>query len=172
MFYLYELFTNVFLKWLFLQGSQEPILSNKRLYPNFARTNPSNYKAVTKILELVEARRWKRVTIMYQPDRFWKTMKRHLAHHLKQKGIKISRKIKIDKDFDEVFDINSDQYEGDTIAKSTMNADSQGWLTIFLHQQSDYVCFKQLQKRSVIGCFCFLIQLLIRMTILSKILCS
>ena len=69
-------------------------------------------------------------------------MKRHLAHHLKQKGIKISRKIKIDKDFDEVFDINSDQYEGDTIAKSTMNADSQGWLTIFLHQQSDYVCFK------------------------------
>ena len=99
-------------------------------------------------------------------------MKRHLAHHLKQKGIKISRKIKIDKDFDEVFDINSDQYEGDTIAKSTMNADSQGWLTIFLHQQSDYVCFKQLQKRAVIGCFCFLIQLLIRMTILSKILCS
>ena len=33
-------------------------------------------------------------------------------------------------------------------------------------------CFEQLQKRPVIGCFRFLIQLLIRMTILYKILCS
>ena len=44
-----------------------------------------------------------------------------------------------------------------------------GTLCIYRLDKTRRECFEQLKKRSVIGCFSFLIQLLIRMTILYKI---
>lgn len=79
-------------------GCQSPRLSDKRLYPNFARISPGNYKAVGKILALLEAKKWKRVSIMYQPDRFWKILKKHLIRQLSGKNITVGRKIKLDQD--------------------------------------------------------------------------
>ena len=73
-----------------MQNSQDTHVSNKKLYPNFARTNPQHSTAALKILSFVKANGLKRVSIVQQEGRKWASMRRYLSRLLRSKGVKIA----------------------------------------------------------------------------------
>ena len=80
---------------VFLQDCQNSHVSNKRLYPNFARTNPQHSRAAFKILDLLKEKSWTQVNVVYQTSRKWIVFKRFLLRLLKRKGVEVRRRLRI-----------------------------------------------------------------------------
>jgi hypothetical protein len=78
-----------------MQDCQNVRVSNKMLYPNFARTNPQHEKALLKVLSLVKAKGLKRVNIIYEDTHEWLGLKERLVRLLKRRNVKIVSSNKI-----------------------------------------------------------------------------
>ena len=68
---------------------QDTHVSDKRLYPNVARTNPQHIKAALKLLSLLETKSLKRISIVYQESSKFNEFKRQLTPLLKDRDVKI-----------------------------------------------------------------------------------
>ncbi|XP_028392239.1 speract receptor-like [Dendronephthya gigantea] len=74
---------------------QDTHVSNKKLYPNFARTNPQHSKAAFPILSFLKARGLERVKIVYQGSKKWMTFKKFVARLLRRNGVEIADTVKV-----------------------------------------------------------------------------
>lgn len=75
---------------------QDTHVSNKKLFPNFARTNPQHSKAAFKILAHLKASGLKRVNIVYQDNHKLLPFKRFLSRLLRRSDVKIASSNKVD----------------------------------------------------------------------------
>lgn len=76
-----------------------------------------------KISALLKAKFWKRVSIIYEDQRTWRAVKKHLVRHLTKEGIAISRQIKVEADY---------LKNGSEVAPKAINSASQGKLSLLM----------------------------------------
>ena len=79
----------------FFQDCQDTHVSDKSLYPNFARTNPQHIKAALKLPLLLETRGLNSVSIVCQESPKFLVFLRQLIRLLKRRGVVIAGTHKI-----------------------------------------------------------------------------
>lgn len=67
-----------------------PELSDKKLYPTFARTFAVDSQVTPSVISLLKKFNWKRVAIIYENLTKWIDLKDSMKHHFKNNGIKVS----------------------------------------------------------------------------------
>ena len=73
-----------------LQMCSNPEVSNKELYPTFARTFAVDTKLTPSVLSLLNYYKWQRVAIVYENVTKWIEMKNSMVKRLQAKGITVA----------------------------------------------------------------------------------
>ena len=122
-------------------AATDPDLSNRRMYPAFYRTVPSDYSAAKAIAKLFQRYNWTSCTLIYQNDAFGSAGVKAITNAFDATGLSIQEQI--------VFDIATKTVHGD-LASQLLNSASR-MIVLWVDSTYTSMVLEQAAKDDVLG---------------------